>query len=511
MYKDRSSQPEFEDFYLPFGGRLRSDNRWVRLAKLLPWDDVEKLYAGKFKDTQMGAPAIPARVAFGSLIIKERTRVTDDEIVLQIQENPYLQYFLGYSGYNEELPFDPSMMVHFRKRINLDDVARINEKLNLKYRELLKKIKDKNRKRKNKDKQDPPNSGKLIFDATCAPADLPYPTDLDLLNDAREKTEKIIDVLHNPLRGKMKKVRTYRWNARRDFLRIARKRKPRKKEIRKAIGKQLRYLRRNLKHIKTLVKYSPLSLLSKDQYKKLLVIHEVYRQQLEMYKRNVNKIESRIVSLSQPHVRPIVRGKAGKQTEFGAKLTISVIDGYVFLERLSWENYNESVDLPVQLERFRERFGCYPESVHVDRIYRNRANMRYCKERGIRVSGKPLGRPPRLENLSPKEQKALRDQFRQDEGFRNWVEGKFGQGKRRFGLGRIMAKRADTSEVVIAICLLVMNLEKMLQVIFCRLRFLCLALMRMMRKVTAVPQPLRRALFDGVRTNVDNVGILQYV
>ena len=76
-----------------------------------------------------------------------------------------------------------------------------------------------------------------------------------------------------------------------------------------------------------------------------------------MYRNKTNKIESRIVSLSQPHIRPIVRGKAGAQTEFGAKLTISVVDGYVFLERLSWENYNESVDFVSQLKAYRAKFS----------------------------------------------------------------------------------------------------------------------------------------------------------
>jgi IS5 family transposase len=501
VYKDKSAQPEFEDFYLPFGGRLRSDNRWVRLAKLFPWDEVETIYAGKFKNTKMGAPAKPARVAVGALIIKERTGFTDEELVLQIQENPYLQYFLGYSGYNDNKPFDPSMMVHFRKRISLTDVAQINETLGKKYKELQDRIKEKNKKKKDDDKQDPPNSGKLIMDATCAPADIAYPTDLGLLNDAREKTEKIIDILHTPLVGEKKKVRTYRWNARRDYLKIVKKRKPRKKDIRKAIGKQLRYLKRNLKHIETLVKYSSLSLLSKDLYRKLLVIHEVYRQQLEMYKYNKNKIDSRIVSLSQPHVRPIVRGKAGKSTEFGAKLSISVIDGYVFLEHLSWENYNESTSLVEHVERYKERFGCYPESLHVDQIYRTRDNLKYCKENGIRVSGKPLGRPPTLENLSPKERKSLRDQIREDEGYRNGVEGKFGQGKRRFGLGRITAKRADTSEVVIAICFLVMNLEKILQVIFCLFVFSlykgCLMLIQTIKALPGVLMVQKRVCIAG--------------
>ena len=113
--KDRR-QAEFEDFYLPFGGKLRSDNRWVRLSRLIPWEDIEERYAALFDETT-GAPALSARIAVGSLIIKEKLRLTDEETVEQIRENPYLQLFLGYEAYREEAPFDSSMMVHFRKRL----------------------------------------------------------------------------------------------------------------------------------------------------------------------------------------------------------------------------------------------------------------------------------------------------------------------------------------------------------------------------------------------------------
>jgi len=467
MYKADLGQPEFEDFYLPFGGRIRSDNRWVVLSKFMPWDAIEEKYAQKFSRTRMGAPAKPARVAIGALIIKERGNFSDDEVALQIQENPYLQYFLGYAEYCDKKPFNPTMMVHFRKRFSLEELNEINEMLNEKYREWLKAHQPETADDETQDDDDdPPNSGQLILDATCAPADITYPTDLKLLNDAREKSEQIIDILHAPLKGSMEKVRTYRQNARRDFLRVAKKKRLRKKELHKGIGKQLRYLRRNLKHIKTLVKYSNLSLLSKDLYNKLLVIHEVYRQQNIMYRKKTNKIEHRIVNLSQPHVRPIVRGKVGAQTEFGAKLTISVTNSFVFLERLSWENYNESVDFISQVESYKEKYGYYPESVHADKIFRTRVNLNFCKQNEIRFTGKPLGRPRKEEKISKQEKLAAKRQQQFDEGLRNTVEGKFGQAKRRFGLGRIMAKQAGTSETEIGICLIVLNLEKCLKDIF---------------------------------------------
>jgi hypothetical protein len=171
-----------------------------------------------------------------------------------------------------------------------------------------------------------------------------------------------------------------------------------------------------------------------------------------MYQHKTNRIDDRIVSLTQPHVRPIVRGKAGKATEFGAKISASSCDGYVFLERISWDNFNESGDLIAQVEAFKEFTGYYPESVHVDQIYRTLSNRAWCKERGIRMSGPPLGRRPA--HVS----KATKKQAQEDEKARQAIEGKFGQAKRSFNLDRVMAKLDNTSKTTIAIAFLVMNI-----------------------------------------------------
>ena len=127
IYQKKLKQPEFEDFYLPFGGRIRSENRWVILAKLIPWDEMEKRYAQNFSEEEIGAPAKPVRLALGSLIIKEKLGLTDRETVMQIQENPYIQFFLGFESYHDEEPFDPSLMVHFRKRLDEKTVSEMNE------------------------------------------------------------------------------------------------------------------------------------------------------------------------------------------------------------------------------------------------------------------------------------------------------------------------------------------------------------------------------------------------
>ena len=305
----------------------------------------------------------------------------------------------------------------------------------------------------------------MILDATCTPADLKYPTDIELLNEARKHTEIVIDILYERRKEILdKKPRTYRKKARKEYLLIAKKRKVSAKERRKGIRKQLQYISRNLSHIdKLLAKGSSLIHLRRRDYKKLLVAQEIYRQQQLMFTEKKQSIENRIVSLSQPHIRPIVRGKAGKPTEFGAKVTASCYYGYVFLDELSWDNFNESGYLKKQVKAYKELIGYYPESVHVDKIYRTRENRRWCKDRGIRMSGPPLGRPPKNVSLSEKQQTKI------DERIRNEIEGKFGQAKRRFSLNKIMAKLPETSATVIAIAFLVMNLNTLLKRVYCLL------------------------------------------
>ena len=475
MLKYDPNQSEFIDFYLPFSGRLKSSNRWARLAKLMPWAEVERCYAESLAGTGMGAPAKTGRVAYGALVIKERLGASDEETAEQIGENPYLQYFLGLEEFHDGPLFEASMMVHFRSRFSEAHHRRINEKLIAESTPKLnctEEITD--------DPDDAPprsNSGKLLVDASCTPADIKYPTDLGLLGEAREKTESLIDRMHDRLRleeSTRKKPRTYRQKARKQFLCVAKQKKPTRQKLRKAIGQQLRYLRRNLGHIDSMLDEKPvlLSLLPWYDYKCLLVIRTLYEQQLQMYTDRSYQIPDRIVSISQPHVRPIVRGKAGRSVEFGAKISISHQgQGYVSLDKVSWDAYNEGGDLPKQIEGYKQRFGYYPASVHADTIYRTRENRRYCHKRGIRLSGKPLGRPRKVTEENAHELRAEKKQQKQDEIDRIPVEGKFGNGKRKGTLARIMAKLSHTSESVIHVAVLVLNLEKRLRSLLLRLFF----------------------------------------
>jgi len=246
MYKNNEKQLILpDDFFLPFGGNLDKKNRWVKMAAIIPWWEFEDKYKKHFKPTKKGEKAFSVRVALGTLIIKTKLGVSDEETVHQIAENAYLQYFLGYPSFREGLPFASSLITHFRKRFSPDILNEVNEKI---ARETQTEI-------EKKDNNDPPDSsgsnhndeetdegldckksGKIILDATCAPADIQYPTDTRLLNEAREKLEEIIDVLHKPEQGSKKKARTYRQKAHESYLVFTKQRKPKPKLIRKMKG-----------------------------------------------------------------------------------------------------------------------------------------------------------------------------------------------------------------------------------------------------------------------------------
>ena len=254
MYRSTNRQQlEFPDFYLPFSGHLDPENRWVTLAGLVPWQLAEKIYhADLCQDS--GQPIVPARVALGALLIKERQGLTDRETVETIAENPYMQFFLGREEFSQEPPFDASLMVDFRKRFGEEGMQRMAEAIALASLKESDPEAETESKSESDDDSDPPaNHGKMIADATCAPADIRYPTDVSLLNEAREKTEAIIDQLHAPLVGKTPRPRTYRKKARKRFVAFTKHKKPGRKKIRRAKREQLCFLRRNFKAIDRLL------------------------------------------------------------------------------------------------------------------------------------------------------------------------------------------------------------------------------------------------------------------
>ena len=185
MYKYLDKlQHSFLDFNQPLGMHMNPENRWVRLAEQIPWDVFESKYAELFPN-DTGNVAKPLRTALGSLIIQKKLCFSDRELVEQITENPYLQYFIGLPGYQEEPPFDASTLVLFRKRLSPEIIMEANDYiLNQDDDKKDPPSEDSSEKRDyEKDQEDAGNEGTLTIDATCAPANIRYPQDVLILSE----------------------------------------------------------------------------------------------------------------------------------------------------------------------------------------------------------------------------------------------------------------------------------------------------------------------------------------
>ena len=447
MYKTPDYEYEqlsFTSFNATCGMQLDPDNEWIRISKRLPWRAWESLYSVLFQ-SDTGNVAKPCRMVIGSLILQMRMGFTDRDLVLQIQQNPYYQYFVGIEAFQHVAPYSRTLLVEWRKRLDLELIIKINDMLcdatpkTFRFRRGKGQIKN----------------GTLlatqICDATVAPQSIRFPQDVSLLNEARLKLEAMIDFFHKEY--DIPKPRTYRKKAHSEYLSYAKSKRPSFEKTRAAVKDQLGYVRRDIKHIDGFMHdgYAPL----RKFIDNIITIHILYEQQLYMFQNRIHKVDNRIVSISQPYVRPIVRGKAKSPTEFGAKLHLSIDEtGFARIEHISFDGYNEGPQLIDALKAYKYRTGFYPERVLVDQIYRTRCNIAFCNENGIRISGPKLGRPVLDAEKSKKDRKISS----KDNSDRIEIERYFSTAKRRNGMGQINRKRKDTSLSTIAMSVLVTNI-----------------------------------------------------
>jgi len=322
-----NNQLTIEEFKTPFQINLDKGNRWVILGDSLPWDAMASIYY-RSMSSDMGAPTIDARIVIGAMIIKHKLKLDDREAIETIRENMYIQYFLGLKEYTYEDVFDRSLFTTLRYRLGADKFDAMSRQIILRSEgkdDAAKKDLDDHsnditsRKFDSSNdvslsaKQDPikieskeivpeqkpkENKGILIVDATVADQMIVYPTDLGLLSKSREESERIIDELCKVL-DINNKPRTYRRLARKKYLNVAKKKSKSKNEIHKAIGQQLRYLRRNLNSIDKILDTAPgmsFPLEYRDQ-RIYWVIQNIYDQQTKMYKEHTHSVDNRIVNI----------------------------------------------------------------------------------------------------------------------------------------------------------------------------------------------------------------------
>ncbi len=369
------NQLSLEMFKHPFEKDLDKENRWVKLAALIPWDDLAEVYS-KGLEIDSGRLTVDLRIVIAALIVKHKLGFDDRGTIEMIKENIYLQYFCGLKGFTTKKVFDPSLFVDIRKRLGGEEFDKFN-KLVIEKSEQIKphqaRIKRKDKPGNNKDDQTDTkgntNRGTLKVDATVADQEIKFPTDVDLLNTSRENLERIIDLLYIASSDGIK-PRTYRRVARKGYLNFSKKKRKSNKVIRRGIKAQLQYVARDLKTTNQLLsKPGREELITKRDKELLQTIVKVYEQQKWMYDNKTHSCNKRIVNIFQPWVRPIVRGKDKNKTEFGAKINASEVNGFTRIDRFSWEAFNESTNLQDQVENFKTVYGCYPKVVLADKIY----------------------------------------------------------------------------------------------------------------------------------------------
>ena len=369
-------------------------------------------------------------------------------------ENPYYQYFVGLPRYQENPPIDASALVLFRKRPKPDVIMEANGYILATMKEKEAKDDDNTPPASSDGTAEPDNfkdsenRGTLMLDATCATSNIRYPQGFSLLNEAKELLETII-IRFCKTYGL---IRPSRRQARKNYLALAKTKKRSTKKIRATIRKQLAYIRRDIKYLEGFMfgGYAP----SMKEISLLLTIYKLYEQQNYMYQNKVHSVLDRIVSISQPWLRPIIRGKTKTPVKFGAKFDLSLDEnGYGRIEKISYDAYNESIVLIDAVNRFRERTGYYPERVLADQIYRTRDNRSFCKLHGIRLSGPKLGRPSETAKADKKVEY-------QDNTDRIEIERMFSLSKRCYGMGLIRTKLEETTFTSIALFVFMTNLFK---------------------------------------------------
>jgi hypothetical protein len=428
-------EPQLELFErsMPFADKLDRSNRWIRMAHAIDWRGLELSYAKLFAPT--GRPALRARYVLGTLILKHQFELSDEDILQLIIESPYLQYFIGLAKFTMSAPFETSSLSRVRERLGDKTFQEFEEALiaTLVAQKIIK-------------------SKSLQVDATVFASDITYPTDCGLLEKARRFCVKQIQPLSHVVQ---KKVRTYCRVAKKQYLNFTKKKRKTKKQIRRMQKSLLQYVRRNVAQLSDLMTRAKARghVIAEKVADTFETVKRIYAQQSEMYQEKKKSIANRIVSLAKPYVRPIVRGKNGKDVEFGAKVQLSHVDGYLFVDHLSFDNFNEGTLLQKSLEAHARRFDKLPEEVLMDQLYGSRDNRGLLREKGIRTSVKKLGRPS-TDDVSARERRWRKCKQRE----RNRIEGAIGNGKTCYDLGVVRARTPKTESSWIQMALFSRNL-----------------------------------------------------
>ena len=378
------------------------DNELVKMNKEMPWEEMVEIIQDKFSSVT-GRNSNSVRMMLGLEIAKRKLGMSDVEIIEQIKVDVSLKLFCGFDNWDHPIP-EPSSMTRFRKKLDTETIQMLEEAS-------IKKFIRKAPKRRRH---------QVIADTTCVEANITHPTDTKLLSKVVEKMTNILEKTRKEgekliIRNKRKvKNLIYSFNL---------KRRKTKREILKMKKKLIREGQKLLRQI------SKIKPKIKECFEETITTaKEIISQQKQMIEQKTKRIKQRIISFHETDIRPIVRGKDAKNTEFGPKLGINVIaGGLVQSTKIDNENFPDSKMIDASLETHKKTFGRDPTEIIADRGYHSPQNHNHVQEKGIKDGIQYRGKVPKKANLPPKStQKRMRRQ-------RSVVEAKIGTFKTKYG------------------------------------------------------------------------------
>lgn len=407
--------PVFPEWYF-----FNNSTELGRIYKLIPWDDLVKLLPEK--KNPAGAPSyLPRAGYFGLMFLKHYTGLSDEKLLAAFQTNYAYQMFCGC-------------------RLKVGQVIRDNAFVS-RTRSYLAKYCDMNKVQKVlieawKGKLE--NTNVLMMDATCYEVHLRFPTDVKLLWESctflwEEQIPSLCKLAGLKLpRSKFKEQKIKQI----DF---SKKRRVGIKANKKRVKTLLRLLKKGIDAYQSLLNQAKGLHLSEYVSKRFKTIQKVYQQQSYLVVNKTTSVKNRIVSLSQPHIRPIVRGKENKPVEFGIKAHIMQVGGINIVEHHSFEAFNETTRLKHAYFKHRTLIGPCTH-LAADGIYPTNSNRRFCSAKKLQTNFVAKGKSIKDKNI-----KKLKSILSVERGTR--LEGSFGTEKENYGLRKIKAKTSETQIV----------------------------------------------------------------
>jgi IS5 family transposase len=421
---------------------LPVDHPLVKKEGMIPWEELIEVIGRQY--SLRGTKSKSIRMMLGLELAKRELGISDEKVVAMLSTDIALQYFCGMRSFGEEDIPDPSSMKYFRKRLDTETMREIES---IVTKALVPYLPRRRR-------------GQVIVDTTCMEANVTFPTDTKLLKKtwlklvgvAEEIRENGKDIV---IRGKqklLKEIRGFDLQRKKGKKLIQKMRKKVWREVRKLEKKIMKVIEKKANTTKKTLKET-IEGLGKKTKATIKTAQKIIAQQGEMIREKTHSVKDRIVSFHEPTVRPIVRGKEGKNVEFGSKAGISVIGGFLGVSHnLSSDNYSDTDIIKDTLKRYEEIRGKPPIEMVGDRGFHSPGNHDLLQEKGIRDGLEYRGKIPKKRQVALPDKKTRKRMKNQ----RSVVEGRIGNLKR---MGRRCKYRAENMQTWISTGLIMMNLR----------------------------------------------------